>query len=51
MAYEKQGFATGQVLTANHLNHMEEGIAAAVTVNEMVAAIEEAITDAIGGSY
>ena len=26
MAYEKQNFSDGQVLTAAHLNHMEEGI-------------------------
>ena len=29
MAYEKQNFTDGQVLTAAQLNHMEEGIAAA----------------------
>ena len=29
MAYEKQNFIDGQVLTANQLNHMEEGIEAA----------------------
>lgn len=29
MAYEKQNFVDGQVLTAEHLNHMEEGIAVA----------------------
>lgn len=29
MAYEKQNFVDGQVLTAAQLNHMEEGIAAA----------------------
>lgn len=28
MAYEKQNFKNGQRLTADHLNHMEEGIAA-----------------------
>lgn len=27
MAYEKQGFEDGQVLTAEHLNNMEQGIA------------------------
>ena len=26
MAYEKQNFKTGQVLEAEHLNHMEDGI-------------------------
>ena len=29
MSYEKQNFADGQTLTAAHLNHMEDGIAAA----------------------
>ena len=29
MAYEKQNFTDGKVLTAAQLNHMEEGIAAA----------------------
>ena len=29
MSYEKQNFADGQTLTAAHLNHIEEGIAAA----------------------
>lgn len=29
MAYVKQGFSDGQVLTAAQLNHMEEGIASA----------------------
>ena len=28
MAYEKQNFMVGQVLKAEHLNHMEDGIAA-----------------------
>lgn len=27
MAYEKQGFSSGMLLKADHLNHMEEGIA------------------------
>lgn len=29
MAYEKQNFVDGQVLTAEHLNHIEDGIASA----------------------
>lgn len=29
MEYEKQGFKKGQVLTHEHLNHMEDGIEAA----------------------
>ena len=32
MSYEKQNFVSGQILTAAHLNHMEEGIAAATGV-------------------
>lgn len=30
MAYTKQNFTDGTVLTAQHLNHMEEGIAEAI---------------------
>lgn len=29
MAYEKQNFLDGQIITANHLNHIEDGIVAA----------------------
>jgi hypothetical protein len=32
MAYTKQNFENGQVLTAEHLNHMEQGIVDAVSV-------------------
>ena len=32
MSYEKQNFVSGQILTAEMLNHMEEGIAAATGV-------------------
>lgn len=28
MAYKKQNFTDGQVLTADHLNHIENGISA-----------------------
>ena len=28
MAYEKQNFVDGQILTAEHLNHIEDGISA-----------------------
>ena len=30
MTYAKQHFTDGTVLTAHHLNHMEEGIASAI---------------------
>lgn len=40
MAYEKQGFERGQVLTADCLNHMEDGIFAA---EEKAARVEEEI--------
>lgn len=33
MAYEKLNFTAGQVLKADHLNHMEEGIANAAMAN------------------
>ena len=33
MSYQKQNFADGDVLTAAQLNHMEDGIAAAVESN------------------
>ena len=26
MSYEKQNFTNGQVLTAEHMNHIEEGV-------------------------
>lgn len=34
MSYEKQGFTNGQTLTAAHLNHMEDGIAAAMEASD-----------------
>lgn len=40
MAYEKQIFSTGQVLTAAHLNHMEDGIEA---MGEALAELEALI--------
>lgn len=30
MAYAKQNFTDGTILTAHHLNHIEEGIATAI---------------------
>ena len=42
MAYEKQNFTDGKVLTAAQLNHMEDGIADAVTKEQMEAAIAQA---------
>lgn len=41
MAYEKQTFTTGQVLEADHLNHMEEGIAAAVSFEEQTLTLQQ----------
>lgn len=40
MSYEKQNFADGQVLKADHLNHIEEGISA---VEESVATVEQSV--------
>lgn len=37
MAYDKQNFTDGQVLKAEHLNHMEEGIADAMAKAEAAA--------------
>jgi hypothetical protein len=34
MPYEKQNFTNGTVLTADHLNHMEDGIASALNASE-----------------
>lgn len=34
MAYQKQNFQNGQVITADHLNYMEDGIAAASIITE-----------------
>ena len=42
MSYTKQNFTDGQVLTAEQLNHMEDGIAEAVTKAQMEAAIAQA---------
>lgn len=39
MAYEKQNFVDGQVLTAEHLNHIEDGLVA--LCNSPVARIAE----------
>ena len=38
MSYVKQNFQDDQVLTAAHLNHMEEGI-------ELIGAVDEALTE------
>lgn len=47
MAYEKQNFTDGKVLTAAQLNHMEDGIADAVTKEQMEAAIAAQVAVAI----
>lgn len=36
MAYEKQNFVPGQKLTADQMNHIEDGIADAVTINDPI---------------
>lgn len=57
MAYTKQNFTDGQVLTASCLNRMEQGICDAcdaaeeVTMEMVNEAISAAIGSAIGGSY
>ena len=63
MPYTKQNFEDGQVLMAEHLNNIEDGIKANAdnienhthtnypTRTEMTAAINSAIGSALGGSY
>ena len=48
MSYELRGFATGQTLLADDLNHMESGIAAACTQAEETAAALEAVKSRVG---
>jgi len=43
MSYTKQNFVKGQVLKADHLNHMEAGIAEAMEQNSGVADAEEEV--------
>lgn len=47
MAYEKQNFVKGQVLTAAQLNHIEEGIAKVLPVIE-AGAEKQLISDSEG---
>ena len=54
MSYTKQNFTDGQVLTAAHMNHIEDGIAAAdcvsptITATETATGVDLTITDANG---
>ena len=36
MAYEKQNFLDGQIVTADHLNHIEDGIIAAQNTRNLL---------------
>lgn len=47
MPYEKQSFENGRVLDAAQLNHMEEGIAAAMQAAEQGGYALEEIVDAV----
>lgn len=53
MAYSKQSFADGQKLTADHMNHIESGLAALDTgkldAAELASAISEALAQAADG--
>lgn len=50
MSYQKQNFADGDVLTAAQLNHMEDGIAAAVESNANTShTLPVATTTTLGG--
>lgn len=54
MSYTKQNFTDGQVLTAAHMNHIEDGIAAVdcvsptITATETATGVDLTITDANG---
>lgn len=56
MAYVKQNFVNGQVLTADNMNHIEDGIA---EVEAQIDNIDKRVTDivnavleeALGGEY
>ena len=39
MGYEKQNFVSGQKLTAEHMNHIEDGIFAGVPISRIVAGV------------
>ena len=41
MSYNKIGFVKGQTLKAEHLNHMEEGIASATPVTRVIKITED----------
>lgn len=54
MSYTKQNFVSGQILTAAHMNHIEDGIAAVdcvsptITATETATGVDLTITDANG---
>lgn len=50
MAYEKQNFVDGQVLTAAHLNHIEDGIGSAVLTVNGTPPDENGNVEVAGGS-
>lgn len=50
MAYIKQTFEDGQVLTAQQLNYMEEGIALIGTVDEALTEILALQESLLGGA-
>lgn len=41
MSYEKQNWQTGEIITADKLNHMEDGIASSVIIINAVAQIDD----------
>lgn len=55
MSYSKQNFSKGQILKAEHLNHIEEGIAEVEKQIPSDEHINDLIDDALGvienGSY
>jgi len=55
MAYSKQSFADGQKLTADHMNHIENGLAALDTgkldAAELASAVSEALAQAADSDF
>lgn len=43
MSYEKQNFVSGQILKADHLNYMEDGIVAALASSSGLSDIEKSL--------
>ena len=47
MSYEKQNFVSGQILKADHLNYMEDGIVAALASSSGLSDIEKSLIQVV----